>query len=57
MLAAILAVVIFVVMFVLIVMEKFERQYITLVSGLATLIFVFLFAMHDVSAAWATLNL
>ena len=57
MLAAILAVVIFVVMFVLIVMEKFERQYITLACGLATLIFVFLFAMHDVSAAWATLNL
>ena len=57
MLAAILAVVIFITMFVLIVMEKFERHYITLGSGLVTLILVFLVAMHDIGAAWETLNL
>ncbi len=57
MLAAILAVVIFITMFMLIVMEKFERHYITLGSGLVTIILVFLVAMHDIGAAWKTLNL
>ena len=54
--AAILAVTIFVLMFILIVTEKFERHYITLASGLLTLVLVFGVAMHDLGAVWKTLN-
>ncbi len=54
--AAILAVTIFALMFILIVTEKFERHYITLVSGLLTLVLVFGVAMHDLDAVWKTLN-
>lgn len=54
--AAILAVTIFALMFILIVTEKFERHYITLTSGLLTLVLVFGVAMHDLSAVWKTLN-
>ncbi len=54
--AAILAVTIFIAMFTLIVTEKFERQHITLVSGLLTLILVFGFAMRDFGTAWKVLN-
>lgn len=54
--AAILAVTIFALMFILIVTEKFERHYITLVSGLLTLVLVFGVAMHDLGAVWKTLN-
>ena len=54
--AAILAVAIFVLMFILIVTEKFKRHYITLTSGLLTLVLVFGVAMHDLSAVWKTLN-
>lgn len=54
--AAILAVTIFIVMFILIVTEKFERHYITLASGLLTLVLVFCVAMRDLGAAWETLN-
>lgn len=54
--AQILAVAIFVVMFVLIVMDKIERQYTTLACGLLTLILVFGVAMHSMSAIVDTLN-
>lgn len=55
-LAQILAVIIFIVMFVLIVMDKIERQYVTLVCGLLTLILVFGVAMHSGTAVMDTLN-
>ncbi len=55
--AQILAVIIFVVMFILIVWDKIERQYVTLGCGLLTLIFVFGFAMRSPSAVWETLNI
>lgn len=54
--AQILAVAIFIAMFVLIVMDKIERQYITLGCGLLTLIVVFGICMHDVNAIVETLN-
>lgn len=41
MIAQVLAVLIFVVMFALIISEKIERHIVTLVCGLATLVFVF----------------
>ena len=44
--AQILAVSIFVVMFVLMVLDKIEKQYITLVAGALTLILVFLSLIH-----------
>lgn len=55
--AQILAVAIFLTMFVLIIMDKIERHIVTLACGLATLIFVFGFAMQDVNAIWETLNI
>ena len=54
--AQILAVVIFVAMFLLIVMDKIERHYVTLGCGLLTLIFVFGVAMRSGSAVMETLN-
>lgn len=54
--AQILAVTIFVIMFVLMVMDKIEKQYITLVAGALTLILVFGVAMRSPSAIWETLN-
>lgn len=54
--AEILAVVIFVAMFVLIVMDKIERQYITLGCGALTLIGVFGICLRDLSAIWEILN-
>lgn len=54
--AQILAVVIFVAMFILVVLDKIERQYVTLGCGLLTLIFVFGVCMHDVNAIVETLN-
>lgn len=54
--AQILAVAIFIAMFVLIVIDKIERQYITLGCGLLTLIFVFGICMQDVNAIVETLN-
>lgn len=56
MVAQILAVVIFIAMFVLIVLDKIERHYITLGCGLLTLLFVFGVCMHDVNAIVETLN-
>ena len=56
-LAQILAVIIFIFMFILIVIDKIERQYVTLVCGILTLIFVFGVAMHSGSAILETLNI
>lgn len=56
-LAQILSVVIFVAMFTLIILEVFERHYITLVCGLLTLVFVFLVGMHSWQAVSETLSL
>lgn len=55
--AQILAVLIFVVMFLLIITEKIERHYVTLASGLLTLVFVFGVCMRSMSAIWETLNI
>lgn len=55
--AQILAVVIFVVMFLLIITEKIERHVVTLISGLLTLVVVFGICMHSMDAVWSTLNL
>lgn len=52
----IIALIIFVVMFVLIVMDKIERQYVTLVCGVLTLGIVFGLIMHDGNAIIETLN-
>lgn len=52
-----LAVAIFVAMFVLIVMDKFSRQYITLGCGALTLIGVFGICMRSVNAIWEIINL
>lgn len=54
--AQILAVLIFIVMFILIVMDKIERQYVTLVCGLLTLIVVFGIVMRSPTAIMETLN-
>ena len=56
MLAQIIAVAIFLLMFVLIIMDKIERQYITLGCGAATLLLVFGLCMHNIEAIWETLN-
>lgn len=55
--AQIIAVTIFIAMFLLIVIDKIERQYITLGCGLLTLIFVFGISMQSIHAIWQTLNL
>lgn len=55
--AQIVAVGIFLVMFVLIVSEKFPRHLVTLVSGLLTLVLVFGLCMHSGAAAWEALSL
>ena len=57
MIAQVLAVCIFIVMFVLIVMDKIERQYITLGCGALTLIGVFGICMRNVNAIWEIINL
>lgn len=56
-LAQIFAVAIFVVMFVMVVLEKIERQYTTLGCGLLTLVLVHGVGLHSVSAMMETLNL
>lgn len=55
--AQILAVIIFITMFILVVLDKIERQYVTLGCGLATLIGVFGIAMRSLDAVLLTLNL
>ena len=55
--AQIAAVVIFVAMFVLIVMDKIERHFVTLGCGLLTLVAVFGLIMQSGTAIWDTLAL
>ena len=55
--AQIIAVVIFLAMFVMIVMDKVERQYVTLVSGGLVIAIVFGLCMHSTEAIMNTLNL
>ena len=50
--AQILATVIFVVMFVLIVLDKIERHIVTLLCGALTLILVFGLVMRSPEAIW-----
>ena len=50
--AQIFAVIIFLAMFVLIVLDKIERHYVTLGSGILTLIVVFVICMRDGNAIW-----
>ena len=54
--AQILAVVIFVAMFVLIITEKIERHFVTLGCGVLTLVLVFGACMQSWDAIWETLN-
>ncbi len=56
MVAQILAVLIFLVMFLLIVMDKIERHIVTLSCGLLTLVLVFGIAMRNLNAIIETLN-
>ena len=56
-LAQIFAVTIFLVMFVMIVLEKIERHYLTLGAGLLTMILVYGVGMHSATAVWNTLSL
>lgn len=55
--AQIFAVVIFVGMFILIIIDRIPRHYITLGSGLATAVIVFGLCMRSFDAFWETLNL
>ena len=55
MLAQILSVSIFIVMFMLIIFETFERHYITLVCGALTLLLVFGLGMKSMTAVIDTL--
>lgn len=57
MIAQILAIAIFLIMFLMIVMEKIERHYVTLGCGLLMLILVFGVCMHSPQAIIDTLNL
>ena len=57
MFAQIIAICIFVVMFLLIILDKFERHYVTLGSGALVLVLVFGLAMRSMSAIWETLDL
>lgn len=56
-LAQILAGVIFIAMFILIVLDKIERHYVTLACGLLTLIVVFGIVMRSPDAIMETLNI
>ena len=55
-LAQILALIIFVAMFVLVVMDKIERHIVTLVCGVLTFLFVFGVGLHSMEAVIETLN-
>lgn len=57
MVAQIFAVCIFLLMFAFIIIDKVERQYVTLGCGLATLVIVFGVIMRDLNAIWETLNI
>lgn len=55
--AEVFAVVIFVLMFVLIIVDRIPRHIVTLGCGAATLILVFLICMQSTEAVWETLNI
>lgn len=55
--AQIVAIVIFVAMFVLIIMDKIEKHYVTLGCGALTLVAVFGICMHDMEKLWHVVNL
>ncbi|MDE5883616.1 MAG: anion permease [Oscillospiraceae bacterium] len=55
--AQITAIVIFVAMFILIILDKIEKHYVTLGCGLLTLVGVFGICMNDIQAVWNTINL
>jgi len=57
MFAQIVAIFIFLGMFLLIILDKFERHYVTLGSGALVLALVFGVCMHSSRAIWETLNL
>lgn len=57
MIAQIAAVVIFVAMFVMIVLERLPNYIVTLTAALLTIFVVFILCMGDPSAAWKSLNL
>ena len=57
MFAQIVAIFIFLGMFLLIILDKFERHYVTLGSGALVLTLVFGVCMHSFRAIWETLNL
>ncbi len=57
MLAQVLAIIIFLAMFLLIILEIWERQWITLACGLLTLLLVFGLGMHSMRTITRTLNL
>lgn len=52
-----ISVAIFLIMFLLIILDKIERHWITLGCGLAVLILVFGVCMHSWQAIWDTLNI
>ena len=56
-LAQILAVIIFVIMFIEIVRERFPRYIVTLIAGAATILIVFLAVMHSPHAVWTAFSL
>lgn len=56
-LAQILAVIIFIIMFFLVITDKFERHYVTLGCGIATVVGVCGLAMHSKEAVLQTLNI
>lgn len=55
--AQIIAVIIFVFMFVMLVLEIIERHTVTLLCGAMTLVIVFIICMGDLRAAWDVINL
>lgn len=55
--AQIAAIVIFLAMFLLLIMEKIDRHIVTLGCGLLTMVVVFGICMRDVGSIWNTLNL
>lgn len=57
MFAQIIAIVIFLGMFLLIILDKFERHYVMLCSGILVLTIVLGVCMHSFHAVWETLNL
>ncbi len=57
MLAQIVAVMIFIAMFVLIVTEILERHVVSLICALLTIVFVFGLGMHSMTAIFETINL